>query len=82
MFSAIMVTRAMVNLSIGGVTSRSCGCEERIMTFNKTINFMALRKFFFVVAIVLTVGSIASLAIKQLNLGLDFTGGALVEAQL
>tara|TARA_R110002020_G_scaffold173068_1_gene363731 strand:- start:7091 stop:8008 length:918 start_codon:yes stop_codon:yes gene_type:complete len=49
------------------------------MTFNKTINFMALRKFFFVVAIVLTVGSIASLAIKQLNLGLDFTGGALVE---
>lgn len=49
------------------------------MTFNRTINFMALRKFFFVVAIVLTVGAIASLAVKQLNLGLDFTGGALVE---
>ena len=49
------------------------------MTFNRTINFMALRKFFFVVAIVLTVGSIASLVFKQLNLGLDFTGGALVE---
>ncbi|MEH6498737.1 MAG: protein translocase subunit SecF [Pseudoalteromonas distincta] len=49
------------------------------MIFNKTIKFMALRKFFFAVAIVLMVGSIASLVIKQLNLGLDFTGGALIE---
>ncbi len=49
------------------------------MITDKTINFMALRKFFFVVAVVLMIGSIASLAIKQLNLGLDFTGGALVE---
>lgn len=49
------------------------------MITNRTINFMALRKFFFAVAVVLMVGSIASLAIKQLNLGLDFTGGALVE---
>ncbi|WP_339648010.1 protein translocase subunit SecF [Halopseudomonas pelagia] len=49
------------------------------MIINKTIKFMALRKFFFAVAIVLMVGSIASLAIKQLNLGLDFTGGALIE---
>jgi preprotein translocase subunit SecF len=49
------------------------------MIIKKTIKFMALRKFFFVVAAVLMIGSIASLAIKQLNLGLDFTGGALVE---
>lgn len=49
------------------------------MIINKTIKFMALRKFFFAVAIVLMIGSIASLAIQQLNLGLDFTGGALVE---
>ncbi len=51
------------------------------MITSKTINFMGLRKFFFAVAIVLMVGSIASLAVKQLNLGLDFTGGALVELQ-
>ena len=49
------------------------------MITKKTIKFMALRKFFFVVAVVLMVGSIASLVYKQLNLGLDFTGGALVE---
>ncbi|PKM30602.1 MAG: protein translocase subunit SecF [Gammaproteobacteria bacterium HGW-Gammaproteobacteria-11] len=49
------------------------------MITSKTINFMALRKFFYAVAILLMVGSVVSLAIKQLNLGLDFTGGALVE---
>ncbi|SDU23704.1 protein translocase subunit SecF [Halopseudomonas salegens] len=49
------------------------------MITKKTIKFMALRKLFFAIAIVLMVGSIASLAYKQLNLGLDFTGGALVE---
>ncbi|WP_373186504.1 protein translocase subunit SecF [Halopseudomonas sp.] len=51
------------------------------MITSKTINFMGLRKLFFAVAIILMIGSIASLAIKQLNLGLDFTGGALVELQ-
>ncbi|WP_150303249.1 protein translocase subunit SecF [Pseudomonas saliphila] len=49
------------------------------MLTKSTINFMSLRKFFFAVAVVLMIGSIASLAIKQLNLGLDFTGGALIE---
>lgn len=51
------------------------------MITSKTIKFMGLRKFFFAVAVVLMIGSIASLAVKQLNLGLDFTGGALVELQ-
>ncbi|POB02634.1 protein translocase subunit SecF [Halopseudomonas oceani] len=45
----------------------------------KTINFLRLRKMFFVVAVALMLASIGSLAVKQLNLGLDFTGGALVE---
>ncbi|HBT56593.1 MAG TPA: protein translocase subunit SecF [Pseudomonas sp.] len=45
----------------------------------KTINFLRLRKFFYVVAVALMLASVASLAVKQLNLGLDFTGGALVE---
>ncbi|WP_339844661.1 protein translocase subunit SecF [uncultured Halopseudomonas sp.] len=51
------------------------------MITSKTIKFMGLRKLFYAVAIVLMICSIASLAVKQLNLGLDFTGGALVELQ-
>ena len=49
------------------------------MNIRKTINFLRLRKFFYVVAVALMLASVASLAVKQLNLGLDFTGGALVE---
>lgn len=49
------------------------------MNIRKPINFLRLRKLFFVVAIALMLASIGSLAVKQLNLGLDFTGGALVE---
>lgn len=45
----------------------------------KTIQFMRLRKVSYVFAILVLLGSVASLAVKQLNLGLDFTGGALVE---
>lgn len=47
--------------------------------FNKTINFMRWRKPFYVIAILFSLFSIGSLAVKQLNFGLDFTGGALVE---
>ena len=49
------------------------------MNINRTINFLGLRKFFFGVAVVLMIASLGSLVVKQLNLGLDFTGGALVE---
>jgi preprotein translocase subunit SecF len=45
----------------------------------KTINFMGQRRLAIVVSAVLLLISIASLAINQLNWGLDFTGGTLVE---
>lgn len=45
----------------------------------KTINFMGRRKLALVFSILLLLASIGSLATKQLNWGLDFTGGTLVE---
>jgi len=45
----------------------------------KVINFMGQRKLAVVFSIVLLVVSIGSLATRQLNWGLDFTGGTLVE---
>ena len=47
--------------------------------FNKTINFMRWRKPFYAIALLLSLFSIGSLVVKQLNFGLEFTGGALVE---
>lgn len=45
----------------------------------KTINFMGQRKFAAVFSVILLLISIGSLTTRQLNWGLDFTGGTLVE---
>jgi preprotein translocase subunit SecF len=45
----------------------------------KTINFMGQRKLAAAFSVVLLLIAIVSLSIKQLNWGLDFTGGTLVE---
>lgn len=49
------------------------------MTQEKTINFMGYRKIAAVISIALVIISIASLATRGLNLGLDFTGGTVLE---
>ncbi|WP_455232131.1 protein translocase subunit SecF [Geopseudomonas aromaticivorans] len=46
---------------------------------NRVINFMGIRHVAFALTLLLTLASLASLAIKGLNFGLDFTGGTLVE---
>ncbi|MCQ4259236.1 protein translocase subunit SecF [Stutzerimonas stutzeri] len=45
----------------------------------RVINFMGVRHLAFALTVLLTVASLASLAVKGLNFGLDFTGGTLVE---
>ena len=45
----------------------------------KVINFMGWRKLAALVSITLLLASITSLAVQQLNWGLDFTGGTLLE---
>ena len=49
------------------------------MSDMKIINFMALRKIAGAMSIALVLGALISLAVNQLQLGLDFTGGTLIE---
>lgn len=49
--------------------------EERIL------DFMGKRKIAAAISLLLVLASIASLAVKGLNFGLDFTGGTLIELQ-
>ncbi|MDC9720309.1 MAG: protein translocase subunit SecF [Gammaproteobacteria bacterium] len=49
------------------------------MSDMKIINFMGLRKIAGALSIVLVLGSLISLAVNQLQFGLDFTGGTLIE---
>ena len=43
------------------------------------INFMGPRKVAAIISVLLVLASIGSLIVKQLSLGLDFTGGTLIE---
>jgi len=45
----------------------------------KVINFMRLRTAATIFSVIIMVGSVAALAIKGINWGLDFTGGTLIE---
>lgn len=45
----------------------------------KTINFMGQRKIAAILSVLLIIGALISLVTKNLNFGLDFTGGTLVE---
>jgi preprotein translocase subunit SecF len=53
--------------------------QFQILKLNKTVKFMSLRVPALVLSTILILGSLFSLATNQLNWGLDFTGGTLIE---
>jgi len=79
MFTAIMGTRAVANLMWGRkkLTGLSIGSVKKV--FSNNINFMGKRKLALMLSVLLMLGSVASLATKGLNFGVDFTGGAVIE---
>jgi len=81
MFTAIVVTRAMVNLVWGGrsVQSLPIGVAWVRLKGSRAIAFMSRRKIAAMFSAVLLLISIGSLATRGLQLGIDFTGGTLVE---
>lgn len=51
----------------------------QLLDMKETIRFMSLKKPAAILSVCLIIGSITSLAINQLNWGLDFTGGTQIE---
>lgn len=51
------------------------------VTKDTTIDFMGARKLTYVLSILMVIGSIASIAIKGFNYGIDFSGGILMEVK-
>ena len=51
----------------------------RLLKLDNTVNFMRYRVVALVFSALLIVGSIGSLAVNQLNWGLDFTGGTEIQ---
>lgn len=53
--------------------------ENKTMSETKAINFMGVRQYAGIMSVILMLISIAALAVRGINFGLDFTGGTLVE---
>jgi len=51
----------------------------QLLKLNSTVKFMKLRILALIMSTILILGSLGSLAVNQLNWGLDFTGGTLIE---
>lgn len=51
------------------------------VTKDTTIDFLKARKFTYALSIVMVILSIASIAVKGFNYGIDFSGGILIELQ-
>jgi preprotein translocase subunit SecF len=51
----------------------------QLLNMKETVAFMSLRKPAAILSVFLIIGSLTSLAINQLNWGLDFTGGTQIE---
>jgi len=51
----------------------------QILKLKETVNFMSYRKGAMILSIILMLASVFSLATNKLSLGLDFTGGTLIE---
>ena len=52
----------------------------KLVPDNTNINFMGWRNFALIVSILLTIGSLALVGVRGLNLGIDFVGGQVVRA--
>lgn len=83
MFTAIMGTRALVNLIYGGkrLKSIAIGWGHSVKVQAEKASFKLMQKRYMALALsgVLFFGSIGALASKGLEFGVDFTGGYLIE---
>jgi protein-export membrane protein SecD/preprotein translocase SecF subunit len=80
MFTAIMGTRAIVNLFWGGRTLKKVSIGIQLLKKATHISFMGKRKLAVVFSAILLAASIGSISVQGLNFGVDFTGGTVIEA--
>ena len=79
MFTAILGTRAVVNLLFGGKRMKVLPIGTRILDKVPAFDFMSKRKIALMGSALVLVIAIAAIGVRGLNFGIDFTGGTLIE---
>ena len=79
MFTAILGTRAVVNLVYGGRRLKTLPLGLRILDKEPRINFMSKRTLAILFSGIVLLIAAGSLGLRSLNFGIDFTGGTLIE---
>jgi preprotein translocase subunit SecD len=83
MFTAILGTRAVINLVYGGKRLSGLAIGSGLAFGKsrkaKTLDFVGKRKLALVFSAVALVIAIGAMGVRGLNFGIDFTGGTLVE---
>lgn len=80
MFSAVQGSRALVNLSFERRRVKKLFLGLRALNLKRTMPLMKYRKAAGTVSAAFLLICIASLALRGLNFGVDFTGGTVIEA--
>ena len=79
MFSAVQGSRSLVNFSFERRAVKKLRLGLRALNLKKTLPLMKYRSYTGVVSAVFLVVCIASLGVRGLNFGIDFTGGTVIE---
>ncbi|MEJ2310288.1 MAG: protein translocase subunit SecD [Gammaproteobacteria bacterium] len=79
MFTAILGTRAVVNLLYGGKRLKTLPLGMKFLQKEPKINFMSKRTLALIFSGAIMVIAVAAVGLRGLNFGIDFTGGTLIE---
>jgi SecD/SecF fusion protein len=80
-FTAFTLTRWLVSVWIRRTKPKDLPWGLKLIPDNTKIGFMRMRNWAFAFSILTTLATFAVLAVKDLNYGIDFRGGAMIEVQ-
>lgn len=80
-FTAFTLTRWLIAVWIRRNKPKDLPWGLKLVPDDTKIPFMSMRMWAFAFSIITTIGTFAALAVTDLNYGIDFRGGAMIEVQ-
>jgi SecD/SecF fusion protein len=80
-FTAFTLTRWLIAVWVRRSKPKDLPWGLKLVPDNTKIAFMRMRMWAFAFSVLTTIGTFAALAVTDLNYGIDFKGGAMIEVQ-